>query len=113
MFFLFLGLKYYNFSYNSPSSSTLISLFKQCLLNGSQLGRPSYRRADKSLARPESEQSRKHVRDARDFNKIETRDVIKFFFSPKGKAPKEIHAILTETLDCFRPGGAKDLSALL
>ena len=25
----------------------------------------------------------------------------------------EIHAILTETLACFLPGGAKDLSALL
>jgi len=27
--------------------------------------------------------------------------------------PKEIHAILTETLACFLPGRAKDLSALL
>ena len=35
--------------------------------------------------------------DARDFNYIETRAVIKFFF-PQGKAPKEIHAILKETL---------------
>ena len=34
---------------------------------------------------------------ARDFNNIETRIVIKFFFL-QGKAPKEIHAILTETL---------------
>jgi hypothetical protein len=34
------------------------------------------------------------------------------FFSPlQGKAPKEIHAILTETLACFIPGWAKDLSA--
>ena len=31
----------------------------------------------------------------------------------QGKAPKEIHAILTETLDCFLPGRAKDLSAPL
>jgi len=38
--------------------------------------------------------------------------VIKFFFL-KGKAPKEIHAILTETLACFLPGRAKDLSAPL
>ena len=29
----------------------------------------------------------------------------------QGKAPKEIHAILTETLACFLPGRAKDLSA--
>jgi len=27
--------------------------------------------------------------------------------------PKEIHAILTETLACFLPGGANDLSASL
>jgi len=31
----------------------------------------------------------------------------------EGKAPKEIHAILTETLACFLPGLAKDLSAPL
>ena len=36
--------------------------------------------------------------DARDFNNIETRAVIKFFFSLQGKMPKEIHAILTERL---------------
>ena len=35
--------------------------------------------------------------DARDFNNIETRAVIKFFFL-QDKSPKEIHAILTETL---------------
>jgi len=38
-----------------------------------------YRGADKSLARPGRKQARKHVRDARDFNNIETRSV-KFFF---------------------------------
>ena len=31
----------------------------------------------------------------------------------QGKAPKEIHAILTETFACFLPGRAKDLSAPL
>jgi len=37
--------------------------------------------------------------DARDFNNIETRAVIKiFFFFLQGKAPKEIHAILIEIL---------------
>ena len=46
------------------------------------------------------------------FNNIETRAVIKFFFL-QDKAPKEIHAILTETLACFLPGRAKDLSAPL
>ena len=50
--------------------------------------------------------------DARDFNNMETRDVIKFIFL-QGKAPKEIHTILTETLACFLPGRAKDLSAPL
>jgi len=42
-----------------------------------------------------------------------TRAVIKFFPPLQGKAPKEIHAILTETLACFLPGRAKDLSAPL
>jgi len=36
-----------------------------------------------------------------------------FFFHLQGKVPKEIHAILTETLACFLPGRAKDLSAPL
>ena len=35
------------------------------------------------------------------------------FFFLQGKALKEIHAILTETLACFLPGRAKDLSAPL
>jgi len=69
--------------------------------------------ADKSLARPGSKQARKHVRDARDFNNIEVRAVIKFFFFLQGEAPKEIHAILRETFACFLPGPDKDLSALL
>jgi len=68
-----------------------------------------YRGADKSLARPGSKQAQKYVRDVRDFNNIEMRPVINFFFL-QGKAPKEIHAILTETLACFLPGWAKDLS---
>ena len=72
-----------------------------------------YRGADKSLARPERKQARKHVKDARDFNNNETRAVIKFFFSLQGKAPKEIHSILTEILTCFLPSRAKDLSAPL
>jgi len=38
--------------------------------------------ADKSLARTGRKQALKHVRDARDFN-IETRAVIKFFFSAR------------------------------
>ena len=50
--------------------------------------------------------------DARDFNKIEMRAVIRFLFL-QGEVPKEIHAILTETSACFLPGRAKDLSAPL
>ena len=68
--------------------------------------------ADKSLARPGRKQARKHVRDARLVNNIETRAVINFFFL-QAKAPKEIHAGLTETLACFLPGRAKDLPAPL
>jgi len=43
--------------------------------------------------------------DARDFNNIETRAVIKFFFL-QGKKPKEIHAILIETLGEHAPSYA-------
>ena len=46
-----------------------------------------YQGADKSLARPGRKQARKHVRDARDFNNIETLVVIKFF-SPARKGPE-------------------------
>ena len=66
----------------------------------------TYRSADKSLARPRRKQARKNVRDARDFNNIETQAVIKFLFL-QGKAPKEIHAILTETLACCLSGRAR------
>jgi len=39
---------------------------------------------------------------ARDFNNIETQVIIKFIFL-QGKAPKEIHAILRETLGEYAP----------
>jgi hypothetical protein len=71
-----------------------------------------YQGADKSLAQPGRKQAWKHVRDMRNFNKIEMWAVIKFLFL-QGKALKEIRAILTETLACFLPGRAKDLSAPL
>jgi len=71
-----------------------------------------YQGADKSLAQPGRKQAQKHVRDARDINKIKMRAVIRFLFL-QGKVSKEIHAILTEKLACFLPGRAKDLSALL
>jgi len=41
--------------------------------------------------------------DARDFDNVETRAVIKFL---QGKTPKEIHAILTETLGEHAPSHA-------
>ena len=44
--------------------------------------------------------------DAREFNNIETRAVIKHFFFMQGKAPKEIHAILIETLGEHAPSYA-------
>jgi len=43
--------------------------------------------------------------DARHFNNIEARAVIKFFFL-QGKSPKEIHAILIETLGEHAPSFA-------
>ena len=45
-----------------------------------------YRGADKSLAPPGRKQTQKRVRDARDFNNIETRAVITFFFFFKASA---------------------------
>jgi hypothetical protein len=44
--------------------------------------------------------------DARDFNDIETRDVIKFSSFLQGKTPKEIRAIPTETLGEHAPSYA-------
>ena len=41
------------------------------------------------------------------------RELSSSFFFLQGKAPKEIHAILRETLACFLPGLAKDFSAPL
>ena len=43
------------------------------------------RGADKSLARPGRKQARKHIRDARNFNNIETRAVINFFYPCKAR----------------------------
>jgi hypothetical protein len=40
--------------------------------------------------------------DARDFNNIET-GAVKMMFFVQGKEPKEIHAILTETLEKHAP----------
>jgi len=53
-----------------------------------------------------------YIQNMKLVNNIETRAVMRFFFL-QGKATKEIHAILTETLACFLPGRANDLSAPL
>jgi len=71
------------------------------------------RGADKPLARPGRKQTRKHVRDARDFNNIVTRAVIKFYFYCKARRLRKFSAILTETLACFLLGRTKVLSAPL
>jgi len=65
------------------------------------------------LIERKSEAYRGHAR----FQQHRDAFVIKFFFCffppLQGKAPKEIHAVLTETLACFLSGRAKDLSASL
>ena len=50
-----------------------------------------YRGADKSLARPGRKEARKQVRDARDFNNIETRAVFKFFSPARQGAEGNSH----------------------
>ena len=71
-----------------------------------------YQGADKSLARPGRKQARKHFRDARDFI-TSRRELSSSSFSLQGNAPKEIHAILTETLAGFLPGRVTDSAAPL
>jgi len=92
-----------------PCWCVYFALFESSLLPNNT----TYWGTDMSLARPGRKQAWKHVRDTHDFNNIETQAVIKFFFFLQGKEPKEIHAILRETLACFLPGRAKDLSAPL
>jgi len=69
----------------------------------------TYRGADKSLARQGMKQARK-LSGTRAISTISRRE-LSSFFPLQGKAPKALHAILTETLFCFLPGRAKDLSA--
>ena len=52
------------------------------------------RGADKSLAPPRRKQTRKHVREARDFNNIETRAVINFFFPCKARRRRKLTPLL-------------------
>jgi hypothetical protein len=50
---------------------------------------PNKYRTDKFLARSERKQARRHVRDARDFNNMETRAVIKVIFFPARQGAEE------------------------
>ena len=70
-----------------------------------------YRGSDKSLARPRRKQARKHVRDARHFNNIETRAVIKLFF-PARQGVEGNSRRSNRNISLF-PGRAKYLSAPL
>ena len=71
-------------SYSAEVQSVELYLFSPIRLYGTD--RENFvlflRGADKSFAQPGRKQARKHVRDGRDFNNIETRTIIKFFFSP-------------------------------
>ena len=69
-----------------------------------------YRGADKSLARPGRKQAQKHDRDARDFNNMEPRAVIRVFYSCKAMCRRKFTPFW-QTLACFLPGRAKDLLA--
>ena len=64
-----------------------------------------------------TEAERKHVRRRARFQQHRDASCHQvsffFFFFLQGKAPKEIRVILRETLACFVPGLAKDLSAPL
>jgi len=72
-----------------------------------------YRGADKSLARPGRKQARKHVKDARDFNNIETRAVIKFLFFPARQGAEGNSRHSDKNISFFLPGRAKDSPAPL
>ena len=66
--------------------------------------------ADKSLARPGRKPPRK-MSGTQAISTTSRRELSSsfFFYFLQGKAPKEIHVILAETLTCFLPGWAKDL----
>jgi len=99
------------FPFRSKRDKTNHTQFYKHIARNSSVTRSIFtkvKHADKFLARPGRKQARKHVSDAGDFNNIETRAVFQFLFL-QGKAPKEIHAILTKTLPCFLPGRVKDL----
>ena len=69
------------------------------------------RGAHKSLAPTRKEKSSEACQGRARFQQHRDASCHQVFFSLQGKAPKEIHAILTETLSFFNPGRARDLSA--
>ena len=72
----------------------------------------TYRGADKFLARPGRKQARKNAGTLA-ISTTSRSEISSSFFFQQGKVPKKIHAILTETLACFLPDRAQDLSAPL
>ena len=100
-FFIKLIHKFFILIHYTPVhvSSTIVLIFRrtivltQHLVSSLSLGDCSVHRlqvlSDKSLARPGRKQSRKYVRDARDFNNIETRAVKFFFFFCKARRRRE------------------------
>ena len=92
---------------SKPTSINVINPFTP-----PSLPKCTYRGADKSLAQTGRKHARKHVR-TRAISTLSRSELSSNFFSYKTWTPKEIFAILTETLACFLPGRAKDLSASL
>jgi hypothetical protein len=78
---------------NTPTSNTGVLISPWPDQEGNKLGSMSGARAISATSR-------------RDLSSL-------LFFFLQGKAPKDIRAILSETLACFLPGRAKDLSVPL
>jgi len=68
------------------------SMVKTSQFSVTEVSHQTNQGADKSLARPGRKRARKHVRDARDFNNIETRAVIKFFSARQGAEGNSHHS---------------------
>jgi len=72
-----------------------------------------YLGADKPLAWTRKETSSEACHGRKRFQQHRDASCHQVSFFLQGKAPKEIHAILTETLACFLSGRTKDLSVPL
>ena len=77
------GYAYFNIMHISSPDVIFANFCTLATMTSLIVGQVWYRGADKFLARPGRKQARKHVRDASDFSNIETRAVIKFFFSAR------------------------------